>query len=527
MNGYFRLSIGENGVAVKLFPPTDGGAALDANEVSQYLERQSIPCDIKAINAGIQSCSETTVPVSSRKMYPIGEKCTINISDDKMSATARFYPPSNGGEDMDKAEIVAELRFQGILHGIQENIVDDYIANRRYCTDYEIALGTPMQYGTDAYIEYFFNADNKARPTVKEDGSVDFFNLNILNNVHEGDLLAKLHPEKKGEMGRMVTGDPIMPPPVKREIIRYERNSVISEDKTELTSAVNGHVSLVDGRVFVSNVYEVENVDNATGNIDYDGSVKINGNVNANFSVRARGGVEVVGVVEGAFIEAGGNIIIGRGMNGMEKGEIHAEGNIIAKFLENAKAVAGGYVESESIIHSEVIAGTEIHVHGRRGFITGGRVSAQNMIEAKVFGSAMGAVTNVEVGLDPNLKVKSQQLKEDIKQHTQNLKKIDPVVKAAAMKLKLGGSFEPDQLTYMKQLSDQSRQMHNAIDADMYMLEELESLLETGADASIVVTDIMYPGTILTISEASMNVKQQYQYCKFKKIRGDVKMEAL
>ena len=362
---------------------------------------------------------------------------------------------------------------------------------------------------------------------MNEDGSVDFFNLNILNNVMEGDLLAKLHPEVKGEMGRNVLGEPIIPPPVKKELIRYERNSILSEDKTELTSAVNGHVSLVDGRVFVSNVYEVDNVDNSTGNIDYDGSVKVKGNVSENFSVKAKGDVEVVGVVEGAYIESGGNIIIGRGMNGMEKGELKARGNIIAKFLENAKASAEGYVESESIIHSTVIAGTEIHVHGKRGFITGGRVSAQNLIEAKVFGSNMGAITTVEVGIDPQLKVKSQELKQEIQDINKSIKKVDPVVKAAAMKLKTGGSLELDQLMYMKQLADQSRNLHRQLASDMFMLEELDGILECEADARIEVTDVMYPGTILVISEASMNVKQKYQYCRFRKIRGDVKMEGL
>lgn len=527
MNGYFRLSIGEHGVAVRIYPPTDGGEILDANEVAQYLERQSIPCDIKAIHAGIQKLEETAVAVSARKTYAIGEKIFVRFSDDKMTATARFYPPSNDGSEMDKAEIIGELKFQGIAYGIDENAIDAYLADKQYCKDYVVAVGTPMQYGTDGFIEYFFNTDLKARPTLKEDGSVDFFNLNILNNINAGDLLAKLHPEVPGEMGRNVSGDPILPPPVKREILRFGKHITMSEDKTELTSDVNGHVSLVDGRVFVSDVYEVENVDNATGNIDYDGSVKVNGNVCTNFSVKAKGDIEVTGIVEGAYLEAGGNIIIGRGMNGMERGELKAGGNIISKFLENAKASAKGYVESESIIHSNVVAGTEVNVHGKRGFITGGKVCAQSKVEAKVFGSSMGAVTNIEVGINPNLKVQSQELKQEIQEIGKSIKKVDPVVKAAAMKLKLGGSFEPEQFAYMKQLADQSRQLHNTLDSDLFMLNELEGILEAEADAKIVVTDTMYPGTMLVISEASLAVKKPYQYCKFRKIRGDVKSEGI
>lgn len=82
---------------------------------------------------------------------------------------------------------------------------------------------------------------------------------------------------------------------------------------------MDGHVSLVEGKVFVSDVYEVENVDLSTGNIDFEGSVQVNGNVSSNFVIRAGGNVIISGVVEGAYIEAGGNIIIARGMNGMAR----------------------------------------------------------------------------------------------------------------------------------------------------------------------------------------------------------------
>lgn len=73
---------------------------------------------------------------------------------------------------------------------------------------------------------------------------------------------------------------------------------------------MNGHVALVQDKVFVSDVLEVENVDTSTGDIEYEGSVLVNGNVLTNFSIKAQGHVEIRGVVEGARIEAGGDIII-------------------------------------------------------------------------------------------------------------------------------------------------------------------------------------------------------------------------
>ena len=91
-----------------------------------------------------------------------------------------------------------------------------------------------------------------------------------------------------------------------------------------------------------------------------------------------------------------GNIIIARGMNGMAKGgTLKAGGNIVAKFLENATASAGGYVSTESILHSNVIAATEIQATGKRGFITGGHVRAGQKIEVKTLGGNAGSADGV------------------------------------------------------------------------------------------------------------------------------------
>ncbi|MDE7404801.1 MAG: FapA family protein, partial [Lachnospiraceae bacterium] len=278
------------------------------------------------------------------------------------------------------------------------------------CTDILVAKGQPPRHGTDARIEYYFETDLHAKPTLKEDGSVDFFNLNTLNHCKKGDVLARLFKEDPGEYGVNIYNEKIKPRNVKQAVLKYGRNIAISDDRQVLTTEVDGHVSLVDGKVFVSNVLEVENVDNSTGNIEYDGNVMVNGNVCTNFSVKARGDIEVRGVVEGAFLEAEGSIVIARGMNGMAKGTLKAGGNVIAKFIENSKVNAGGYVSTESILHSEVTAGTEIIVSGRRGFITGGKVCAANLIQVKTLGSYMGADTFVEVGVDPNIKQRIQEL---------------------------------------------------------------------------------------------------------------------
>ncbi|MDE7428790.1 MAG: FapA family protein, partial [Lachnospiraceae bacterium] len=381
--------------------------------------------------------------------------------------------------------------------------------------------------GKHAYIEYKFNTDKKAKPTLNEDGSVDFFHLNILNHCNKGDVLAILHPEEPGEPGESIFGDRIQPAEVRKETLKYGHNIDLSEDRTVLTAQVDGHVELVEGTVFVSDELVVENVDNSTGNIDYEGNVQINGNVATNFQVKAKGDVVVKGVVEGAQIEAGGNIIIARGMNGMGRGVLKAEGNIISKFLENVTAQAQGYVASESILHSKVTAGSEVNVDGRRGFITGGRVSATNSINVKTLGSEMGADTIVEVGDDPKLKERITQLQKQIGEDTKTLQSVQPVLLSIKQKLAKGAKLSPEQVQYVQSMATVNQQKTDAIAAANDELKELQKQLGNPSDAVVRVKGEVYPGTRICIGDVSMMVQKTTHYCRFVRERGDVKMALL
>lgn len=527
MNGYFQLVNGDKGTEIRLIPPV-GGENIRINEVKEYLAGLSISYDLPALNKVIANLTdvETTFLLNSEKSSAKQESFAIYLSTDKMEAVARFYPPSSDGELMTLDEIKTDLQMKGIVYGVDEGAIEKYVQNREYCKDIVIAKGKPVRHGTDARIEYYFNTDLKARPTLKEDGSVDFFNLNIINHCNAGDVLAKLILEDPGDYGKAVTGEAVRPRDVKKQRLQFGNNITRSEDKTILTSNVNGHVSLVDNKVFVSNVLEVENVDMETGNIEYDGNVQINGNVCSNFTIKAKGNVEVKGVVEGAYIEAGGDIVIARGMNGMSKGKLIAGGNVIAKFIENAMVSAEGYVESGSILHSKIMARTEINVDSKKGFITGGNVCATNKVNVKTLGSPMGADTIVEVGVNPSIKRRYQEVQKQLVDANKTLKSIEPILRNSMQKIMTGG-LTTEQTAYMATLSDACEQKKAEIKACTKEIEDLQSVMEASVNAQVIVRGEVYPGTRIIISDATMVVKKTLKYCKFVKMSGDVKMTGI
>ncbi len=527
VNGYFQLVNIPSGFGIKCMPPQDGGEPVLINEMSDYLGARNITCDIAQLKKAAEADSEQIIRLGTGSCPPEQESYSLEISEDSMTAKVRFYPPSETGQRMSLDEFVKDMEFKKIVYGVNMELLRMHFDRGHYCETLVIAEGKPPRHGKDAEIEYFFNTDPRAVPTLNEDGSVDFFNLNTINHCRKGDLLARIIPEDVGEAGYNVAGTLIKPRNVKRANLRYGKHVALSEDHMSISSEVDGCVSLVDGQVFVSDLYVVENVDNSTGNIEFDGSVQVNGNVCSGFSVSAEGNVIVNGVVEGAAIYAEGDIVITRGMNGMNKGRLEASGNIIAKFLENATANAAGYISAESILHSKVMAGTEINVTGRRGFITGGHACAGYKISAKNLGANMGASTVVEVGVNPRMKQEYQALQDELLELQKVIKKTQPILTSFAEKRAKGVQFTPEQVKYIRSLVVLTEAKKGELEEKNRKWEALHAAFEVQNDAFVEVMGEAFPGTVIVIKEVSMSLRSSYQHCRFKRIGGEVRMQGL
>lgn len=528
-NGYFQLMMQNGNTYIRMYPPEGGGEAIRIDELKNYLARKGYTKynQTELYKAYSALTGRTDVLVDEKENYAEQEMFDVEVSEDKMRATARFFPPSNEGALLSYDEIISDLGHKKIIAGINEKVIKAFLANRRYCTDYLIAEGIPPVQGSDAKIEYFFNTNPNVKPKVNEDGSVDFFNLETISKCVENQLLAKLTREDPGQPGQNVHGERIPQREVKKKTLKYSRNIALSEDGLELTSEVNGHVSLVDDKVFVSDVYEVDDVDTSTGNIVYAGNVMVRGNVRTGFCVQAEGDIEVRGVVEGALLDAGGNIIITRGVNGMSRGVLNAKGNVISKFIENATVSAGGFVHTEAILHSKVSAKGDIEVNGKKGYITGGIICAGNQVAAKMIGSPMGTDTFIEVGVDPSKKERALVLQKIIADTKKSLAAIQPVLTAMGQKIAAGEKLPFEQTQYVQKLVETCKAQQQQLKSAEQEFESIDAIMNTETAAQVRVQNEVYPGTKITISDLSMYVNESFKHCKFIKSQGDVKMLSL
>ena len=524
MNGYFQIQINEEGVSLLLSPPIGEGDKIRVSELKEYLDRVGVPYDVMAINSALYSLGEEEIVLflSPVKIPPVDEACDVQVSLDKMKATLRMYPPSAGGAALNKEQIIEALTHAKVRAGIDEEAIEAALDDRQYCTDIIVAKGKRPTVGRDASLVYLFDTKNDTRPELNEDGSVDFFKLNNLHQCVKDQVLAEIIPEEKGENGIDVYGTVTAAREVKKASFAYGRNMEVSKDGLKLISVVDGHVSLVDGTVFVSDVYSVENVSTATGNIDYHGDVEVKGNVCENFCIKTKGNVFVKGVVEGALIEADGDIIIARGMHGQNKGRLKAGGNIIAKFISAAEVEAAGFVEAEQILNAKVIAGNTVNAEAGKGLITGGKIIAKNAVNVRNAGSPMGAVTIIEVGSNPEAKRRLADLQKSVGEKSKTIPQMKKAIDEIAKKIKSGVKVSPALLQNARMTQMALTETQNQIQNELKEIESLDKMLKGDETAHIDVRGTIYQGVVVCISGASMTVKNEYTYCRLIKRDADV-----
>ncbi|MBQ1192902.1 MAG: DUF342 domain-containing protein [Lachnospiraceae bacterium] len=527
-NSYFSLVTGANGISMKYYPPMSGGERLKIEDITNYLHKNRIEkYDLKLINDTIYSDKEEEVFISSESTYPINEYMEVTVSPDKIYAIARFYPPSDNGKRLSIEEIHSDLKNLKIVSGITDEYINKHLSTPYYMTQMVVAKGKKPVQGQDAWIEYMFNTDRHAKPQLNEDGTVDFHKLNNISHISEGDVLAVLHPEDVGTAGEDIYGNEIKPRKVNRAALRFGNNIRLSDDGKSLISLVEGHVTLDGDRVSVSNLYNVEaDVDNSTGDIEYNGSISVKGNVRTGFKLRAKGNVEIFGVVEGAVIIADGDVILHRGIQGMGRSQIVAGGNLISKFIESANVAVNGYIETDTILHSQISAKGDIYVRGKNGNIIGGNVRSTSLIEATCIGSPMGTTTCVEVGNDPAILDKVNQLKKDITEKNKEKTELTQTIVNLKKKLELGRLDK----TKMPMLQITAKNILSLDEEIAKLTEEYEkgvNQLSENDNARINVIKTIHQGCKVTISGDYILIHESVPHCQYRKIKAEIKAAPL
>lgn len=462
--------------------------------------------------------------MDNKSSLQIDEKIVIESSKDRMLAVAYFEPPKNGGSSLTSEQIHEAIRKAGIKYGIKDETVNQIIYSRQYHYKYVIASGEKPIDGEDARIELQFDKDKlySNKPKEKEDGTVDFKNLDMVYNVRQSDLLAVKIPAKDGVDGRNVLGQVVKAKKGKDVRLPQGKNTHASNTGLELLASIDGQLEYDEYNIFISPVYTVKgNLDASVGNIDFLGSVVVNGNVLSGFTIKAQGNVEVRGSVEDAVIIAEGNIVLAYGIQGMGNARLEAGGDIIAKFVQNSTLQAGGEVIAEAIIHSKVQAGNAIKVDMGKGSIVGGEAAAVNLISAKTIGSVMGAPTSIQIGISGESYDQYKELAKSYESKKQEVKKINQAIEFLVEKSKQ--EYLPnDKIAMLKKLMDNRPKVEEELNKLKEEYARLAQLVRDVNSGMIKVRDTLYCGTKITIGNIIKYIDENYNYCMVQKLDGDI-----
>ncbi|MBU5677443.1 DUF342 domain-containing protein [Alkaliphilus sp. MSJ-5] len=458
----------------------------------------------------------------SQDEFLIDSSLQIDVSKNKLEVTILLTEPS-GGKILSATEIVDNLNKNNIKFGIINKKIEEVVNRQVFNQSILIAQGKAAISGEDGQIIYPFNDETESRNTIiDEDGRIDYKNLNRIRNVNAGTLLIEIIPPTEGINGMDVYGNEIVAKNGKEVLIKKGKNVVESEDGLKIYAAKDGEVHFIDGTIYVDEVININgDIDNETGNIQFNGKINIKGNVQSGFKVEAEGDIEIWGVVEGATLISKGNIIIHRGVQGNNQAYLQCSGNLNAKYLENVRVKCGGNVVSDAILHSDVTTKGKIIVSGKKGLIVGGDIKAGKEVRANVVGSNMGTITRIEVGIDPEEKKYYEQLKVemlDIEKNIDNSKKAIELLNKISKK---------QQLTNEKQeLLVKSLKTYKVLNAKYddvtKELQELSARFKEPNNGKIHVVTTIYTGVKVTIGSSSRQIYDELSNCTLYVKDGDV-----
>ncbi|MCL6451319.1 MAG: FapA family protein [Acetobacteraceae bacterium] len=518
--GTWYWVLGPAGVGLVVLPPAGGWGRATAAAVLEGLGAAGIrDVDEARVVEAVQAASGESVTVAPpQQPRPRDGWMAVAVDLDGMRAQVRVFPPQ-GGRPLTVVKAEGVLRLAGVRAGIDRRSLAEAVEACDPLHPVVVARGVPPQDGEDAQVEFHFRVrEGPLRPAETEDGRVDFYNLNLVENVKAGQVLATKTPARPGRPGYKVTGEELPARPGKDVGLSAGQNVAVSPDGLTLTAAKDGHAFRgLQGRVTVLPVFEVRgNVDLSTGNIDCVGSVVVRGNVESGLRVVAQRDVEVYGCVDGGMVRAGGDVLVKRGIQGRGRGGVEAQGNVSALFVQNARVSAGGRVEvGEAIMHSQVVAGEKVEVRGRKGLIVGGMVRAGEEVSARVVGSPYSTPTQIEVGVDPRSRQELAELLKSLAQASTDLEETRKGVRLYQEAEKAQGSLPPGRREALLRLLRQQSQLRRTVAELAERRQRLEAEAREQAGGRVKVSGVVYPGVRIVVGTAALTVRDEIPRASF------------
>lgn len=408
--------------------------------------------------------------------------------------------------DFEEIDVYSLLSKQGISFGIKRDVISKMISDPETSLfPLLVAEGEAPTKGKDGFIK--LESGEKKHDRHSPD-ILNFRNVRKIPSVRAGQLIATVYPNKPGNPGRNVLGQPIQATSGKPYSLKLGKNVV--ETNGKIYATIDGQISLSGKKMSVLPVFEVNgDLNLKTGNIDFIGNVTINGNVPSDYRIKAGGNILVYGIVEGAHLDAGGSIYISGGIAGFTKAKVHAEGDIIASYLNQCQVYAGNNIEVTGLIlHSICDAKGDVR---SMSSIIGGQIVAGNHVYSKDIGNTLHTKTEIHIRESNHPNEEEKRLRMEIETIKAQLQKVYLILQKLTEKYKRTSTLSEDEILLLRRDKLTQTELTKK-------LAELESELDTttikqqeAITTSITATGGLYPNVHVQFGKYQRIINQQFR----------------
>ncbi len=455
--------------------------------------------------------SWSSEPIKIGKIKPTIE---VILSSDKMEARIKINVSHTEFRRINKDlphEITRALHAKHVTYGILYDALNN---NLEPLKEIVVAKGIMPVNGKDAAVKYMDMADKK--PNLKEDGKIDFYELNFIKQVNPGDWVGEKILATPGEPGKTVNNEMLLPRAGKDIILRYDSNTITESNqgnKIILTALVEGAVAFEEGKIKVLNHLIIEgDVDYETGNINFKGYVTVKGTVNDGFSVRAEKDISIlsetgVGAVEEIKSQYG-DIYIKGGISGKGKANIQACKSIYVKYVNDCTMTAGENINIGLYAIDANLYAKNIFVNSEKGRIIGGSLNAEAKVSVYTIGNTSEKKTYVNVkGFDrQSLKAELDDLLVNYKKCLLDLEQNKRQMKIYELKLTKANKIVPhDDYNAYAETNDRILMQISKLEGRRKILMDF---LESKGEGEVNIFKTAYPQTYLEIKNIQKRIEK-------------------
>lgn len=431
----------------------------------------------------------------------------VKVSEDSMKVLIDLYPSIEDHPIPTLNDIILKIKKLGIISEINNDLIQQNLnevkESKLNKLNICVSEGIHPQNGIDGRLE---NCTDK-KEKLKNFNFDEFYKVNPVISVKNGETIAVVHPPTEGTPGQNVFGNKIDQIPGKEYKIKLGKNTQYDEvDNRRVVAKIDGFVDLTESSIQITDTFTVKgDIDFKSGNIFSKGSLVVTGNVNNEFRLNLSKDIEIGGYVGDAIIESGGSITIKGGFLGKGKGILKANDDIKVRFVENQKVFTrGSLLIDKEALNANLFVKNKIASNGSQAVIVGGHAIAGESITINSLGNASESETIVEVGFDYLKRNSLLSNKEKQSKLFQTLEEVDKNILEFAQ---------------MKRLNDQGREKikalaleHKKIAAEIDKIKEqnlkITNEIYIPTDSKIIVNGTIYPGVKIGINGRFMIIKE-------------------